>query len=284
LLKTKKKQSRFKREPEKSKLLALQKRDLKVLLAVTTELFLTTEQIHKLFFPSYQVATRRLQKLWNAGYLQREFLPVITGSCPIIYCPNRLTINALLENGLIEEKNIKWQARFAKISPDKKKHEIEINDIKIALSKAIERHPDIKLIHWSKGRGYWDKVRVIDKQTGQMKYLPVCPDRFIILQKQNQKPLYIFLEHDRGTMSMGSIKNKMIAYCQYLVGQGFYKKYGKPSYPVSDYVFKVLFTVPTEIRRNKLIEQRKDILNPEIFYFIVLDKFLVDPLGLFFDL
>ncbi|MCK4419149.1 hypothetical protein KAV79_05030 [Candidatus Aerophobetes bacterium] len=72
----KKRQSRYKPDYGKFPRVNIQDRDLKVIKEVVKDRFLTARQIQALFFNSYSAAQRRLQKLWNKGYLKREYIPI----------------------------------------------------------------------------------------------------------------------------------------------------------------------------------------------------------------
>ena len=128
-----KKQSRYKPEPGRYSL-RIRERDIIILHTILRERILTTSQIARLFFGRPNTASaRRLQKLWNEGYLRRDFLPVLFGTSEAIYSVTSKGVQLLSQ--ALEEKpsDLGWNPKAYKITNWKKEHELEVNEIKVAL-------------------------------------------------------------------------------------------------------------------------------------------------------
>ena len=197
---TKRKQCMYRPERERARNLQLQERDLLVIRQVMEDRFLSAQQLAKLFFPSYEMAKKRLQKLWNAGYLKREFLPVTFGSSPAIYCLTHKGKELLLQQGVVPAEEVAWHKDRNRGSHLFKRHELDLNDLKVALTVACQGREAVQLYHFGKGQAYHDRVTNPQIEGGEKDYIPICPDGFAILQ-QGGSFQYLFVEVDRGTIN-----------------------------------------------------------------------------------
>lgn len=133
-----KRQSRFRPDAARAEFFRLQPRDIEILREVLEDRFLTADQIGRLFFSSYSSASKRLQKLWNAGYIRRDFAPVMFGSSPAVYTITQKGVDALRDH---LGTDIRWSRYMNYVRPHTKLHEIECNDVKIAFVTACRNTP-----------------------------------------------------------------------------------------------------------------------------------------------
>jgi hypothetical protein len=292
-----KRQSRYKADLKRDAGTRITDRDIKIFETVIEEQFLTCDQLRRLFNVSNSTMTIRLRKLWNQRYVGRAFAPVSFGSSPAIYYPTNRLLSAIIEKTGRNREEINWTAGKGRLSPEKKQHELDLNEFKVSLisalrerygegaladywyEKEIERGSlEVELLFCEKGTDYWDYVRDPSPEPGEPRRIPIRPDRFMGLRIDG-KPQYYFIEIDRGTMPLKRIRRKFRGYRNYYLSSGFVKKYGQDGDRIEDYPFRVLVTAITEERRNNLIEQAIAVGSLEMIWFAVFSEFINDPLG-----
>jgi len=270
----KKRHSRIKRTPEDFRV-SIMPRDLKVVKEVLDDGFLTTKQIQALFFGSSTSAIRRLQKLWNRGYLKRSY-PVAFPAMAV-YSPARKGINLLVERGVIEPDEVTWQSQHNRARSNKMQHELDANEIKVALTLSVKKREDVELILFDKGGAYWDRVK--DPQSdAKEEYIPIRPDRFLYMRTEEGYVAF-FVEVDRGTKPLSRFGRKIRGYREYYFSGGFFKKYGEEGKRIEDYPFRVLTTALSEERRNNLVEQAIKEGSLQMCWFGVFSEVIANPLG-----
>ncbi len=275
----KKRQSRYKPDYGKFPRVNVQDRDLKVIKEVAKDRFLTARQIQALFFSSYSAVQRRLQKLWNKGYLKREYAPVKFGSSEALYCPTKKGMDLLVERSVINSDEIKWKSKYNRVKPEKKQHEIDVNEFKVALAVGVRENNNVELLFCEKDSSYWDYVKDPEPDPkDKREYIPIRPDRFIGL-KINGLSNYYFLEVDRGSAALKECARKLRGLREYYFSGRFFKKYGQPGYRKEDYSYRVLITAPTEERRNNLIEKVIEQGSLEMCWFGLFSEVIENPLG-----
>lgn len=275
---TKPRQSRYRPNPDRIQNLQLQERDLAVIKQVHDDRFLTAQQIGLLLFPSYEMAKKRLQLLWNAGFLKREYAPVNFGSSPAIYCLTAKGRELLLTQGILKPEEMHWHKDRNRSEDEFKRHELAVNDIKVALTTATRNHIAVRLYHFGKGAAYYDRVANLKPAGHEKAYIPIRPDGFIILE-QNNGYHYFFLEVDRGTMPLKRVRTKLKGYRSYYFDGGFFQKYGQEGYHKEAYSFRVLITCPTEETRNNRLEQACKLGSNAMCWFAVHQDVVNNPLG-----
>jgi len=293
----KKRQSRYKPNPHRDTGTRITHRDIKIFETVLKEQFLTCEQLMRLFNVSKSTMTIRLRKLWNQRYLGRAFAPVSFGSSPAIYYPTNRLLSAIIEKTGRSREEINWTASKGRLSPEKKQHELDVNEFKISLMVALRLRygeealasywyekeikggsPEVELLFCEKGTDFWDYVRDPSPEPGEPRRIPIRPDRFMGLRIDG-KPQYYFVEIDRGTMPLKRIRRKFRGYRNYYLSSGFVKKYGQEGDKIEDYPFRLLVTAVTEERRNNLVEEAIAVRGLEMMWFCVFSDFISDPLG-----
>jgi hypothetical protein len=293
----KKRQSRYKPNPHRDTGTRITARDIKLFETVLKEQFLTCDQLRRLFNVSQSTMTIRLRKLWNQGYLGKAFAPVSFGSSPAIYYPTTKCINNIIERTSRSREDISWTRGKSRLSPEKKQHELDLNEFNVSLMSALRLRygeealasywyeketeggsPEVELLFCEKGTDYWDYVRDPSPEPGEPRRIPIRSDRFMGLRIDG-KPQYCFIEIDRGTMPLKRIRRKLRGYHAYYLSGGFLKKYGQPGDRIEDYPFRVLVTAITEERRNNLVEEAIAVRSLEMMWFSVFSEFINDPLG-----
>ena len=109
------------------------------------------------------------------------------------------------------------------------RHTMMINDFRIALTLALEQHPEARLILWKKDGEIADRVKVVGERPGGERWLSVKPDAFFIINYRGRDYPFCF-EADRGTLTQQSrndwrdVARKIIAYWHWRK-QGRHEKY-----------------------------------------------------------
>lgn len=255
---------------------------------------MTTSQIASLFYghKSSRVVSR-LRQLWDSGYLEREFLPYGVGdTSEAIYSPTSKSASAIVKAFQTSRQELGWSAKASKISHWTKQHELEVNQVKIAMILELAerfdlwldkfakyKRPDLEKIGgvmtFEKGRYYHDRVQDPENRT---EHIPIVPDRFMCLNFPEQDEIWGFWEIDRSSMEEKRFAKKLIGYREYYFSGGFLEKYGKGR-EIKKYPFRVFTTVPDERRRNRLAQVAGDVGSNFMCWFAVLDDYLQDPFG-----
>lgn len=293
-----KRQSRYKRNQNRDEGTRITARDISIFETVVKEQFLTREQLQRLFNVSQSTMTIRLRKLWNQEYLGRAFAPVNFGSSPAIYYPTTKCINTIIEKTGRSREDISWTAGRSRVRPERKQHELDVNEFKVSLMAALRKKygeesiayywhgkeiselPEVELLFCEKGTDYWDYARDPNPEPSERGNLriPIRPDRFMGIQI-NGESQYYFVEIDRTTMTLKRIRRKLRGYQAYYLSGGFVDRYGQEGDRKEDYPFRVLVTAITEERRNNLVEQALAVGSLDMIWVSVFDEFVNDPLG-----
>ena len=142
-------QSKWERKANPGRLI-LQPRDKEIMVALYAFRLLSREQIQSLFgFNCLRRGNARLRKLYDHQYLSRSFLPTIRGSSKAVYCLGPQGALVVGEELGLDPKAVRKSTK--KISQLKElflTHALELNDIRIAFSQAIQNHPEMSLERW----------------------------------------------------------------------------------------------------------------------------------------
>lgn len=239
--------------------MVLQLRDVVIMTFVAEFRLLSREQLQRLLdFPCVTRINIRLKKLYDHGYLSRLYLPTVTGNPQALYFLGLKGIVAVSENLGIEPLLLERERKHLQ---DRKelflKHQLFLNDVRIAFTLAIKNHPQMTLERWIK-----ERECLIKFPNNQGKLTDLRPDGCLCLTYQAR--LYsFFIEVDCSTMTNGRLRAKAKAYLDYArsgrSGQDFGFKY-----------FRVLIITKTEWRLANLKATIEE-LSDRIFYFAVRD-------------
>lgn len=200
--------------------LKLTERDKKILKLVGDLKIATAAQIHRcLFYPStLKPCTRRLQKLWLHGYLDRIFSPRLfcetyLPSAPLVLSYRLTSKGAVL---ISEDDNSQTVTELSKpVSYFHIKHQKEVNDFRSSLIAALtHRLGDAAGLTWvseSVLRERNIQAKRNDPTLRYAKYL-VLPDALFSFNQPDGHRDFFFLELDRGTESLWRVVQKAKAY------------------------------------------------------------------------
>ncbi len=252
----------------------LTERDLEILRAVKKYHYLNVNLIHKLLFPpetSKQVCSRRVKKLYHAGYLNRV-LPYhqgTSGSAACAYCLDRQGITLLQELG----EDVKLYNRASQKNPLFLNHAIAVSEFGIIMEQALAQHPQFYLhhivfdfevkTHLDQAIGL-DRFRLYSKLVHPLTNQSyVCyPDILLVIRRRGvpqHSGKLILVEIDRGTMGPGALRDKVMGYSLYHQ-QGVFKKFGKFS------SFRVLFQTASPKRVEALRQAFTDLQDCDLIW------------------
>ncbi|MCC7452342.1 MAG: replication-relaxation family protein [Anaerolineae bacterium] len=203
----------------------LTQRDVAIIEAVNQFRVLKQEQIQTLFFGSKATAQFRLEKLYDHGYLERKFLPVVLGEgrSPTLYVLDKRGADLLrAERGMDE---LTWYSSSKDLKTDFLEHTIAINEVMVASALAARQH-GFTLETWlgeNDIKADYDRVKAVSA-SGKYASLPVVPDSFFTIVAHERRYPF-FLELDRGTMTLARFKEKVSAYAAYYASGGYEKRY-----------------------------------------------------------
>lgn len=223
----KKKRKRYQRR-EAPATLRLQERDIDIVEAVHLHRVLKQEQIQLLFFGpgNKSGAQRRLEKLYDHGYLERKFMPVSIGEgrSPTLYVLDRKGVELLrAERGFDE---LTWYSTSKELKSDFLAHALAINDVMVAVTQAC-RECGYTLETWrgeSQIKADYDRA-TITLDSGRKTSVAVVPDSYFTIVA-NDRRHHFFLELDRGRMTVKRFKTKIAAYVAYHKGGDYQRRYG----------------------------------------------------------
>ena len=208
--------------------LQLTERDREILRLLHRHRFLRSSQIIALLESSPQQISRRLQRLYHHGYLERPRAQLDYyhqgGSRHIVYGLGSQA-GTVLNVGLgMVRRPSSWSEKNRAVGRMFLEHALLVSDVMVALELACRNQDGVRLLHEEQlALGPKQKLFRWRVKTQDGIKLGVIPDRVFALEylDQNAQPkrVYFFLEADRGTMpvkrhtlSQSSFARKLLAY------------------------------------------------------------------------
>lgn len=204
----------------------LTKRDREIIRLVHRHQFLRSHQIIALIVGSQQQVLRRLQLLYQHGYLERPRAQLEYyekgGSRPMVYGLGSKGAKLLSQESGVAAVRIERNHDIGRMYLE---HAILVSDVMVWIELACRKSGDVRLLHeaelalQSQGNEFQWHVKVPDHGVT----LGVVPDRVFALEYTDQtgqvQRVYFFLEADRGTMpvvrsglTQTSFYRKLLAY------------------------------------------------------------------------
>ena len=248
---------KFKRKPQQIGSLRLQKRDIDIIRLVYDYRFLNSDQIKALVDGSEQVISRRLQKLFHHGFLDRppsQIIYPLGGTQKMVYALGDRGVDLLAEKFGIDRGKIKWREKNKEVKDRHIQHTLMISDFRVCLELALRNSADTNLLFWIREnpQELKDYVYIKDEQGRNIK-ASIVPDGFFMIQdKKGPKPMYFFIEADQSTMPSARFFKKMRAYWVWgMKEKGQIRKFDIEA-------FRVLTITKTEQRKQNLRRVTKE--------------------------
>jgi len=245
----------------------LTNRDVEIIKNVHEFRIMRGDQIQALFFGSQSTASYRLSRLYQHQYLDKHFLPTLGGisSSPTLYTLDKLGFGVLREIYEFGPEDIRHRVRSKELSPLFLEHLLKINDVRVAVTLAV-RQNRFALETWydeSVLKSDYDRV-TINTPTGRNRNVSLIPDSYFTLRVPQGRSSF-FLELDRGTMTTGRYKEKILAYMKYVNSGKYQSRYNTRSLRV--------LTITLGKRRMKNLKQvTEKVGGKRIFWYTELLK------------
>lgn len=209
--------------PDNPKPMLLTERDKEVVKAVNDYRVLRQDQVQRLLFPSRNTAQERLRKLWEHGYLRREFLPVIGGvqTSPILYVLDKRGAELLVSKFGYDSETLRWSPRKS-VGHQFLEHMVGVAEIRLAVTLSCKRHDDYELktvLDEKTLKGDYDKVKV------GREWVAVIPDAYFVIGVP-AGAVHFFVEFDRGSERLKVFEKKIAAYLAYYRSSKCKARYG----------------------------------------------------------
>jgi hypothetical protein len=225
----------------------LTQRDRQVIHTIYEHRFLRRDQIQALLFPSRNTANRRLQHLYQHGFLKRLLPPVRLGEGrpQAIYALDERGADLIAAKDGVAREQVRWRKKDNRASYLFLDHTLHINEFRIAITLAA-KEGRYRVPRWLDERDIKSLGERVPVPGKQRRYLPVTPDAFFEVDLGDRRAGF-FLEMDMGTMANKRFANKVRAYIIHKT-KGYYQtKFGTPSLRV--------LTVTTSRRRLKNLKR-----------------------------
>jgi len=246
---TKQRAPKFKRKPEQLGAVRLQERDIRIIGLVHDYRFLNSDQIKLLTDGSEQGISRRLQKLFHHGFLDRPPSQInypLTGTQKMVYALGDKGADLLAEKFGVDRGKIKWNEKNREAKDRHIQHTLMISNFRVCLKRALDTLPDTHLLFWQKeNRKELKDYAYIKDSQGRQRKIAIVPDAFFGIEDPKDK-MHFFLEADQSTMTNRRFLAKMKAYWKWgMREKGHTKKFGIRA-------FRVLTITKTEQRKENL--------------------------------
>lgn len=264
----------------------LQPRDFTFLRGLFESRVMTLTHAAALHFDGRQeAAKKRVQKLKSAGYVRERPRRVYE---PSVLSLTAKAFSVLADAGRLQDYPRIGSAVFerrAHVSPLTIAHELDVMDVKVAVTSAMSRLPGFQIVEFST----WPLLfqfkacRPDEGGFGQPE-VTVKPDGFIRVYEQDGDGLFehaFFLELDRSTESQEVLALKAACYVDYYRNGGFAVRQGGDRSQYQSYPFRVLMVFRNAERRNNAAE-RLLLNNPPIHrqvWLTTVAEVTADPLG-----
>lgn len=262
---------KFERHPTQS--IEITERDVEILAALGRCRILKPCQVHRLVSPESgkQTIQRRLKKLFHAGFVDRipSFVREGTNSDGILHVLDVAGADLLRSRGLREHQLYKNQ----KLGHLFVQHILELADFRITMELATKDHSlvqmdrfvsDFELSPLCKKTVGRDRFAVyesfLDHRRKKRRFL--YPDALVVLSARSNPRyrLLLFVEIDRGTEKLSTIREKLSAYSAYFENEivamedrGILRGY-QSSRHGQLFAVKVLFQVPGKRRALNVLK------------------------------
>jgi len=233
----------------------LQPRDLSVLCGLFDARVMTIAHIASLYFEGRQeAAKKRLQRLKAAGLLaERPRQPYQ----PAVLFITKTGFTALRDGGMLAEyPDLSWSqlARRSRVSDLTVRHELDVMDVKTALSLAVRTLPGFEVAEFST----WPLLYQFEACGADSRSVVVKPDGFVRIRQVTARgegaDSTFFLEVDRSTEAQCLLVERAICYRDYYRSGGLARHLHGGNARPQDAPFRVLFVFKTCERRNNMAE------------------------------
>lgn len=227
---------RFIRDPEPAGFL-LTPRDVTTVLHTWDHRWLTRHQLQRLLsMPCVTRINHLLRRLWDHGFLHRLKAITVGGGMQPVYVVGPAGVGLVVAHNGLPSSEIRSRIREdARAGAVLLPHDLEVNDLRIALTHAIERQTGTPLDCWLTA----DRCYDVPSRTEVVR-----PDGYFRILSHDVLSSF-FLELDRGSTTLTRWSQKVARYIQYRESGNYARRYGLER-------FRVLVMAPSERRLQEL--------------------------------
>jgi Replication-relaxation len=266
----------------------LQERDLAILQGLFESRLMTLTHITHLYFNGRgEAAKKRIQRLKDDRYVRERARRVYQ---PSILHLSRRAFAELSDRGMLAEyPKLAWNQLEdrAKVSELTLRHELQVLDVKTALSCAIRGISHYELVEFSTWPLLYqfEAAQPARPGTYQGDRVLIKPDGFVRLHEQARGgdlfEHFLFLKVDRSTEPRETLARRAFGYQDFYRRGGLAIRYGSTREAYKEFPFRVLMVLPNEERRNNMAERLLQN-EPPVLTMVWLTTFsevITDPLG-----
>jgi len=249
--------SRFLRR-ERQSTLVLTPRDEAIILACWDHRWLTRDQIRaRVPLPGVGRSNDRLRRLYDAGFLDRLRAGTVGSGLQPVYVVGEAAIPVIAAQTGLPERVVRARIREdAGASAVLLPHDLQVNDLRLALTQALAANPEVTLDLWL------NAAECLDPYSSQH---ALRPDGYFRFWHRDVLSAF-FVELDRGTTSLARWRTKCERYVEYREGGHYTARYGLTR-------FRVLTTVPS-LQRLAQLRRTTALVSARSFWFAELDEVL----------
>lgn len=236
-------------------------RDVALIVACYEHQWLTREQLQKLTgIPGVTRMNQRLRQLYDHTFLQRLRAGTVGAGLQPIYTAGERALPLLAaqtEQPLsVLREHLREDARASEILLP---HDLQVNDVRIALTSALRATPALRLDGWLNPRECFDAYAA-----GRA----LRPDGYFRFWQEELLHAF-YLEVDRGTTNLARWRTRVERYVEYREGGFYTTRRGLQR-------FRVLILGPAPERLAHLREATESVTRRS-FWFALTNELLADP-------
>lgn len=242
-------------------------RDIELFEAVYRHGVMTRTNIQDYFgWDCVSDVNRRLRKLFDAGYLDRRFLPRTFGPTPAVYLIGNEGVKILVESTKLAVNTVnRRRYRFKNVSDNLLPHELMITDFACLLKATFRRYPGCGLLDWKSEEEIIGQCNIIEGGAD----IELKPDSYGSYHLH--KTLFnFFLEADLGTEPISRIQKKVELYRSFKASGLFNRAFDRRAFR--------MFIVTNSNTRARNISRALPIVSDLKIFISDIETIRIDPL------
>lgn len=262
---------RFERHRYRKPPFVMQPRDAEIVRIVSQHRFIASDDLRLLVGGSDQGLLRRLQRLFQHGYLDRPRIQRVKGNSPMVYALGQKGAELLSLGG--ETRIVKdWSEKNRQVRLRYLEHGLMVSRFQAALRYAAESRGKALLERWLPDGAITASVRV--EQNDRVERIPIRPDSFFVVQTLAGAAgrIHCCLEADRGTMTIDRFTTKLHGYWHWWRSGEAEKFLGMRN-------FLVVTTTRSAERAEHLMESCREVGNRGLRMFLFVHEGAYLPAG-----
>lgn len=265
----------------KANAIEVQERDLNILRGLFDSRLMTLAHAASIHFDgSHEAAKKRIQKLKAAGFIGERKRKAYEPSVLFLSWAGYALLHDrgyFVDYPHLTRSNLE---KRLKVSDLTLRHELEIMDVKAALSAAVR----FELIFHIKEFSTWPLLFQFKASVDLEPGVTVKPDGFVRIHQEGTDGEYehtFYLEVDRSSETLDTLVRKALCYLDHYQRGGLAVRAGRPPSEYKNFPFRVLMVFSNAERRNNIAE-RLLLSRPPIYtqtWLATMKEVIASPLG-----